>query len=120
MPPEALTSPPNSGTIKPMNVAIRARLLSLSERAKKRRARARDKAIQTLGGKCTCCGHSYWPHLELHHSNSTGSVDRHNYGISQARLLTLVSAGNYRGKIELLCRNCHHSVSVGGVCRCKE
>ena len=115
-----LTATPRSRHDGKVNVAVRARLLELAERAKRKRARARDKAIQTLGGRCACCGHVYPSHLEFHHVNSTGHVDRKTFGISQARLLTLISEGNYRGNIELLCRNCHHCVSTEGTCKCKK
>ena len=54
--------------------------------------------------------------MEFHHMNGSGGLDRKTHGISQARLLTMISKGNYRGLVVLLCKNCHWAVTMEGTC----
>ena len=84
-------------------------------RAKVRRDRQRQRAIEALGGRCVCCGESTPEFLELDHVDPRGGrFDRKNLGISQAELQRRVSMG--ARNVELRCSNCHRVKSRGQVC----
>jgi hypothetical protein len=80
-----------------------------------RRAVIRVKALESLGGKCECCGERNYSKLSFDHINTDGSrrrkFDKPGEIINRKILKGLVSG------IRILCFNCNFSASRGnGIC----
>jgi len=81
--------------------------------AKERRERSRRNAILKLGGCCSHCGTMDHRVLEFDHIDPRGGrVDRKTLGISQDKLLRIISKGNV-DNVQLLCASCHRIKTKG-------
>jgi hypothetical protein len=76
------------------------------ELARIKRLIARDKAIESLGGKCIHCGFTDKRALQFDHTNGDGSTDRKEIKSALARYNRIIS-GQDRKKYQLLCANCN-------------
>jgi hypothetical protein len=80
-------------------------------RAQRRR---RLRYLAGYGGKCTCCGETRFEFLEVHHVQGGGSKDR------KVRPGSLDMRDQLRNNFppgrEVLCSNCHQSITKYGYC----
>lgn len=81
-----------------------------SERTLEKRRRYKARIVQTMGGKCQCCGYcNYDGALELHHidpSQKAFSICEKTY-IAWEKLKTELQ------KCILVCANCHREIEAG-------
>lgn len=77
----------------------------------------RKKALNGLGGVCSCCGETEFLFLQIDHINNDGHIDRKN-GINSQQLARKVIRENYPSdKYQILCANCNIGKHLnGGTC----
>jgi hypothetical protein len=68
--------------------------------------RARQRAIDFLGGRCAHCGCSDYRLLEIHHKKGGGGKDRHAVGGSNF-IYSIVMGRRARDDLEICCKPCH-------------
>jgi hypothetical protein len=83
-----------------------------SEKVKTWRKRTKDRVIESLGGKCVCCGYNKcMASLALHHINPNEKEDTLGHLMSDIRSWSKIIV-EVR-KCILLCQNCHGEVHAG-------
>jgi len=94
-------------SVKKLALASSTWYSSVVSDAKERRERSRRNAILKLGGCCSNCGTMDHRVLEFDHIDPRGGrIDRKTLGISQDKLLRIISKGNV-DNVQLLCASCH-------------
>lgn len=79
----------------------------------------RRRAVERLGGKCTCCGEQRETMLHIDHINDDGYIERNGKpSFNLAR--EVLRSKNPFDKYQILCASCNHSKARnGGVCEHK-
>ena len=86
--------------------------MSNSVRVKAWRKRTRERIVQSLGGKCVCCGyHRLSRALDVHHLDPT--VKDFNLGAVRANIISWDRTAAELKKCVLLCVRCHLEVHEG-------
>lgn len=70
----------------------------------------RDKAVDSLGGKCRCCGESDKQKLEIRPKNGNIKQYREKYASRNTMLAFIIDVESVRNEFEVLCVNCHRRI----------
>lgn len=70
----------------------------------------RDKAVESLGAKCACCGESDKQKLELRPKNGNIKYYKEKYSSRNTMLAFIVDVASVRDEFEVLCVNCHRRI----------
>lgn len=102
--------------------ASRARYAAETPEQRKARKQAeRDKlraeVIAAYGGKCSCCGTDYEPHLTLDHVNGGGTTERRS--LQGGSCWRVARREGYPDRFQLLCFNCNWAKHHLGECGCQ-
>lgn len=77
-----------------------------------RRRRLILQTYAAYGGKCVCCGETYWAYLQLDHVNDDGGEHRRSLlleGKAPYKSVEWAIKNNYPDTLQLLCANCHQA-----------
>ena len=81
--------------------------------------RVRNRAINSLGGRCACCGESRATMLHIDHIHNDGYLEgrqRRSYTLARK----VLNADDPFDRYQILCANCNHSKARNnGVCEHK-
>ena len=86
--------------------------------------RLRLETLHAYGGECTCCGATYWNHLELDHIHGDGAEHRRQwlgdrkYGAQHAIFRWLRDHNYPKGDFQVLCRSCNFAKGNRERCNC--
>lgn len=83
---------------------------------KKLYEKTRREMCDAYGGHCVCCGETIWQFLTVHHKNNDGN--EHRKTVPSHKLLRWLKKNKYPDGFELLCWNCHMSLSNHKYCPC--
>lgn len=97
--------------------SLRTKSESVRDREKNIYYRNQAKTIKAYGGRCTCCGESYLPYLELDHINGGGMEHRKILGLTGHSYYYWFERNNYPPIVQVLCSNCHSAKTRGYQCR---
>ena len=86
------------------------------ERIKQRRYQRRMEMIETLGGKCACCGETEKMFLCLDHIKGNGRRDYEKKGGPHGVWRRAIAEGLPRDKYRILCWNCNSALGLYGFC----
>lgn len=91
---------------------------SIAETRKKYEHGVRRTVIEGLGGKCRCCGQSLYEFLSIHHAGGRGSGRDHRKKFKKqlSLLRDIVRRGFPMDEFEVLCWDCHMSITFHGYC----
>ena len=78
--------------------------------AKESRIRLKLRVFSDLGGECACCGETEVEFLTVHHVEKDGKPHRAKIG-DAGIYLDILRQGCPKDKYEVLCSNCHNSIS---------
>jgi len=81
----------------------------------KRRVKARLLVIENYGGKCECCGESFYEFLTIDHKDNSGAKHREEIGINTI-YFWLVKNDYPKDRFRLLCHNCNYAIAHYGRC----
>jgi hypothetical protein len=73
----------------------------------------RAEVLETLGGKCVCCGESEPKFLAIDHINGDGAEHRRKIGKG---IYSWLKKNGYPPGFQLLCHNCNIAKSFYGAC----
>lgn len=76
----------------------------------------RNKLIESLGGKCECCGESCHQFLTIDHSLNDGALKRRVIGKGRTMIGRMLKTEYAREGLRVLCYNCNCSRSAVGAC----
>lgn len=91
--------------------------------------RLRLETLKAYGGKCACCGSTYYRHLEIDHVHGDGAAERRELNArattrgqgGQHRLFKILRDRGYpKGDYQVLCRSCNFAKGQGEACPCAE
>lgn len=78
-----------------------------NEKNRQYRSNARQKALTSLGGKCSICGNDDLRVLQIDHVNNDGNKERRLSRTIIFRKIINMTSFEARLKYQLLCANCH-------------
>jgi hypothetical protein len=81
-----------------------------------RNRKRRTEMIQTLGGKCVCCGETELVFLCLDHIKGGGRREYQKKGGSNGVWKRAIREGLPRDKYRILCWNCNAALGLYGKC----
>ena len=85
------------------------------ERMKQRHDKQRELALETLGGRCVCCGETNPCFLTVDHVNGNGSKLRRTAGHNS--IYKWLIRNKFPDGFQVLCNNCNHGrYRNGGIC----
>jgi len=70
--------------------------------------------METLGGKCACCGETHPAFLTLDHVQNDGAKDRRLH--RHLLMRRIINEGFPRDKYQVLCWNCNAAKHFAGAC----
>ena len=91
-----------------------------NNRTNERRKIKRQQVIEHYGGKCICCGESYFEFLVFDHINGGGTEHRKKISggncTSGTAIVPWIIKNNYPNSIQLLCHNCNAAKELYNLC----
>lgn len=78
----------------------------------------RREVIEHYGGRCTCCGTDFYPHLCLDHVNGGGGAERR--AGKGTKIYPRLKREGYPPGFQVLCWNCNSAKHYYGSCACGE
>ncbi len=70
--------------------------------------------IETMGGKCKCCGEANEIFLAIDHVNNDGHI--HRKEVKKRMIYGWLIKNNFPPGFQLLCHNCNMAKAIAGIC----